>query len=127
MLEFKQTDTAAVMILTLTELVTLTDPNYLFIFKHVTTKDIVAFVKSGVDDESDYPARYNQFTIDPVLFAGQPTGEWHYQVYEQADNSNLDPFLSGGLLEEGKLYVDRDPAFSFTTYNTSTTYKAYNG
>lgn len=128
MLQFKQDNTAAIMILTLTEFVTLPAPYYLFVFTHVTTKSVVAFVKAKIDDQSNYPQRYNQFTIDAsVVFANQRTGEWHYKVYEQASSTNIDPALTGGLLEEGKLILDRATSFVYTQYDTSTSYKSYNG
>ena len=128
MLEFKQTDTEAVLILTLTELATLTAPNYLLVFTHVTTGDVVALVKLNTDDLSDFPQRYNEFQIDPSdLFDGYQTGEWYYKVYEQASASNTDPALSGAVLEDGKMILERDPAFSFTEYDQPQTFKAYNG
>jgi hypothetical protein len=128
MLQFKQNDTAAVMILTLTELVILSAPYYLFVFTHVTTKAVVAFVKSEADDESDYPERYNQFTINAAtVFVNQQPGEWHYKVYEQASAINIDPVQSGAVLEHGKLYLDRTTEFSYTQYDTATSYKTYNG
>lgn len=128
MLQFKQDDTAAVMILTLTELVSIATPYYLFVFTHVTTKDVVKFVKGEIDDESDFPQRYNQFTIDAsVVFLDQQPGEWHYKVYEQASSSNLDPALSGSILEEGKLLLDRSAEFAYTQYQQSTSFKTYNG
>lgn len=128
MLEFKQDDTAAVMILTLTELVTLSAPHYLFVFTHVTTKDVVAFVKAEIDNESDYPQRYDQFTINAsAVFAGKQPGEWHYKIYEQASAVNIDPDAAGAILEYGKLYLDRATDFSYTQYNSATTYKTYNG
>lgn len=128
MLEFKQDDTGKAIIVTLTELVSIPTPNYLFVFTHVTTKDVVAFVELFIDDESAFPDRYNQFTINPlVLFAGYQPGEWHYKIYEQADASNLDPELSGAVLEYGKMYLDRATDFAYDMYDTATTYKTYNG
>jgi hypothetical protein len=128
MLQFKQDDTAAVMILTLTELVTIAPPYYLFLFTHVETKNVVAFVKGEIDDESLYSERYNQFTINPsVVFMDKQPGEWHYKVYEQASAVNTDPALAGGILEYGKLLLDRAVDFSFTKYDSATTYKVYNG
>lgn len=128
MLEFRQNDTAVALILTLTELTTLSAPFYLFAFTHVTTKDTVAFVKSDADDESDYPQRYNQFTIDPAaIFAGANTGEWHYKVYEQTAADNLDPSLAGVILEYGKMILDRSTDFAYNIYDSPTTYSAYNG
>lgn len=128
MLQFKQDDTAAVMILTLTELVTLAAPYYLFAFTHVTTKDQVKFIKAEIDDESEYPDRYNQFTINAVtVFEDQQPGEWHYKVYEQESAVNLDPALAGIILEEGKLLLDRATEFEYSMYEGTTSYKTYNG
>lgn len=128
MLQFKQDDTAAVMILTLTEKVTLTAPYYLFVFTHVTTKDQVKFIKAEIDDESEYPDRYNQFTINAAaVFDGEQPGEWHYKVYEQESAVNLDPALAGIILEEGKLILDRATEFEYSMYEGTTSYKTYNG
>lgn len=128
MLQFKQDSTVAVMILTLSEFVTLPAPYYLFVFTHVTTKNQVKFIKSEADDESDYPDRYNQFTIDAMIeFENEQPGEWHYKVYEQEESDNLDPSDAGALLEEGKLLLDRANEFEFTMYDQSTSYKVYNG
>lgn len=128
MLVFRQNDTAAPMYLTLTEMVTISAPYFLFTFKHVTTSAEVAFVKNSADDESPYPERYNQFTIDPsVLFANQLPGEWHYEVREQASSSNVDPELSGAVIEVGKLDLERAEDFEFQQYHSDTSFKAYNG
>lgn len=128
MLQFKQDDTAAVMILTLTEKVTLATPYYLFVFTHVTTKDQVKFIKAEIDDGSDYPDRYNQFTINAAtVFDDQQPGEWHYKVYQQESAVNLDPALAGIILEEGKLLLDRATEFEYSMYEGTTSYKTYNG
>lgn len=128
MLQFRQNDTAVAIILTLTELITLPEPNFLFVFTHVTTKDKVAFVESAIDDESNYLDRYNEFTINPaVLFAGMQPGEWHYQVFEQEDAVNLDPALAGGVLEYGKMILERPTDFVYSLYDSPSTFKTYNG
>lgn len=128
MLEFKQDDTAVPLILTLTENVSLADPFYLFAFTHVITKDVVAFIKADADDESNYPQRYNQYTIDPsVLFDGFHPGEWHYKIYEQDNDTNLDPALSRSVLEYGKMILNRAQEFAYELYDSPTTFKTYNG
>lgn len=128
MLQFKESDTAIELILTLTENVTINDPYFLFVFTHVLTKNKVKFIKFVSADESDFPNRYNQFTINPsVIFLDQPIGEWHYKIYEQASSTNEDEDLTGAVLEYGKLRLDRATAFSFTKYNEATTFKTYNG
>lgn len=128
MLQFKQDDTAAELILTLTEYVTIPAPFYLFVFTHVETKVFISFVKSEEDDESDYPQRYNKFTINAAsLFENRPTGEWHYKVYQIEDGSHIDFNNLGPLLEEGKMILDRETEFQYKQYDTATTYKSYNG
>lgn len=128
MLQFDQDNTAAELILTLTEFVTIHTPYYLFVFTSVTTKDVVTMIKAEIDDESEYPNRYNKFTIDAsVAFAGQQSGEWHYKVYQQSSPTNIDPDAAGGILEYGKLILDRATQFSYTMYEQSQSFKAYNG
>lgn len=128
MIQFKQSDTAISLILTLTENVSIGDPYYLFVFTNVLTKEVVSFIKATGQDESDFKSRYNKFTINPsTVFANKSIGEWHYKVYEQVSSSNTDEESTGAVLEYGKLRLDRATAFEFTKYNEDTTYKAYNG
>jgi hypothetical protein len=128
MLQFNQSDTAATLILTLTENVSIGDPYFLFVFTHVLTKSQVKFIKATSQDESTSASRYNAFTIDPsTVFLDQPIGQWNYKVYEQASSTNTDESSSGAVLEYGKLILDRATAFEFTKYNNPTTYSAYNG
>lgn len=128
MLQFKQDDTATELILTLRENESLAIPYYLFVFTHVLSKETVAFIKTVADDQSNYKSRYNQFTINPsVIFLGKQVGEWHYKIYEQGSNSNLNPALSGAVLEYGKMILDRAVDFAFKKYDTQTSFKTYNG
>lgn len=128
MLQFKQDDTTATLILTLSELQTIPDAYYLFVFTHLTTKDVIAFVKAQTDDQSAYTDRHNDFIIEPVtLFAGFPTGQWNYVVYEQASSTNTDTTLTGDPLEYGKIILDRATDFAFAGYEPATTYKGYDG
>ena len=128
MIELNQGTTSEIIIVTLTEAVTLLEPYYLFVFTHVTTKNIITFIKSIDDDESDYPERFNQFTIDTsVVFNSQPPGEWHYTIYEQESNSNTDPVGAAGILEYGKMYLLRTTPFEFSIYDKPVTFKTYNG
>jgi hypothetical protein len=127
MLKFKISDTTAEIINTLDQNITLVNPNYLFVFTHVTTKAQVIFVKLQSDDTSLYQMRYNSFIINPsVLFAGTDPGEWHYTIYQQISSSNLNPALAQGVLEYGKLYLDRAVDYSPTVYDAPTSFKVYN-
>lgn len=126
MLQFKQDATSAELILTLSEKVSINDPYYLFVFTHVLTKSSIIFIKSEGDDDSVSQGRYNRFTINPsVVFLDQPTGEWHYKIYEQASSTNTDLSLTGAVLEYGKMRLDRATDFAFVRYNETTAYKAY--
>lgn len=128
MLQFDQDNTAAELILTLTEFVTISTPYYLFVFTNVTTKDVVTMIKAEIDDESEYPQRYNKFTINSAeVFENQLSGEWHYKVYQQSSSANTDPEAAEGILEYGKLILDRATQFSYTMYEQVQTFKAYNG
>lgn len=110
--------------LTLKEAQTLTSPNYLMRFVQRTTNDEVAFVLRSSDDVSPYPERYQKFLIDvDQRFCGQ-VGEYHYYIYEQASQSNLDPDLAGALLEQGlaRLNPAADDVYAFTAYQTANIY-----
>jgi hypothetical protein len=109
---------------TLKERQTLTSPNYLFIFTQRTTNREVAFVKTNASDTSTAKDRYNRFTFDvDQLFCGF-IGEYHYEVREQSSTSNLDPTLSGKILETGMMRLNEAPedSYEFTTYETDNTY-----
>lgn len=114
MIEFANTETSYEFILTLTELVTVNEPIYDFVFTHVLTKTQVAFSLTEADDNSDFPERYNSFTIDVTQF--EKVGEWHYVVTEQQ---------TGNVLEYGKMIITRE--FNYTQYAGSTSYTAYTG
>jgi hypothetical protein len=128
MLELHFGESSEKVIVTLNELITLTDPYYLFVFTHVVTKDVVSAIRSTAQDESLYPERYNQFDIDTdVVFLDMQPGEWHYKIYEQADDTNTDVDNTTSLVEYGKMILYPEMAYAPTKYNESTTYKVYNG
>jgi hypothetical protein len=94
--------------LTLTEKVTIANPNYLFTLTNKQSKEVVSFI--GVDS-SLYKYRYNLFLIEvkanPNLLNNEVElllgDEYDYVIRQQASNSNLDPTLSGDILEVGIL------------------------
>jgi hypothetical protein len=125
MLRFLENNTSETFVVTLTEKTTLSPVHYLFVFTHVTEKSSVSFVLST--DESLYPERFNQFTINiPVRFAGAPVGQYHYRVFEQSSAENTDP---EGLteVERGRMNLIKAEPFEFTEYNETTTFKTYAG
>lgn len=105
---------ANTIILTLNDAITLADPEYVLVIQEQHNKKKVA-CKLG-SDTSDYPARYNRFTltvqasVDPLLAQVTLKDKTHrYYVYEKADADAFD--FAGvddmdleditGLVEEG--------------------------
>lgn len=100
------------LIFTLSEKVTLTNPYYLFSFKHQVLMSSVNFIASDV---SGFPTRYNKFLITETtgtvnLTSGvvslPETGFYEYAIYEQTSSSNLDVSNTTGLLEIGMVKVE---------------------
>lgn len=127
MLVLTQGQTAEKIIVTLNEFRTLTTGYYLFVFEHITTRDIVNKIFAFADDESTYPDRYNKFEVNTsVLFSIYSHGEWTYKIYEQANGTNTNT-TGLTLLEYGILKLNPSADFSFSKYNPVTTFKQYNG
>lgn len=114
MITFNESETSVEFILTLSELVTVTNPHYRFTFTHVLTKDVVSFQLTTDDDNSEHQERYNSFTIDTTQF--NHVGEWHYVVTQIETET---------ILESGKMIILRD--FNFTMYAGATSFKSYEG
>ena len=119
--------TAEGIIVTLNEKKTISSPYYLFVFTHITTKDVVKKIINSADDESSYPERFNQFTIDTsAVFLNSKVGEWNYNVYEQESDSNTD---TDGLneVEQGIMKLQPADNFEYEQYEPTTSYKTYGG
>jgi len=91
------------MVMTLTQNSTLCDPEYLFYFVHIFSKDSVAFILPNI---SIHQTRYDEFEFIEGTGIGQIafpySGEYNYYVYEQPKGSgNLNPALSTNLVEQG--------------------------
>ena len=112
------------IVLTLSENVTLTAPIY-FLFEIISddTKESVFFT---AEDISSNVCRYNEFDITLTSGATDNTiglinlelnGYYKYNVYQQDIEFNLDPTLTSGIIENGKLYVKGDIKPVKSTYN----------
>lgn len=109
-------------VLTLTEKELLVNPNYLFVFKNRSSNQVISFVKLNATDISLHKERYNKFQIvTNNYFANQLTGQWTYEVYEQASTTNVNP--SGLNLLESGIMVLQDAQNVFSSYSTNDTYK----
>jgi hypothetical protein len=102
------------VVLTLSELVTLTgtDVYFLFRFISVDTKDDILF--TGFDSSTN-PIRYNRFTIVETGGTQNLTaatinmpvaGYWKYEAYQMTDPANLHlSGVTGGPIEYGKVFL----------------------
>ena len=110
------------LIFTLSEKVTLTNPYYLFSFKHQVLMSSVNFIASDV---SGFPTRYNKFLITETtgtvnLTSGvvslPETGFYEYTIYEQTSSSNLNVNNTTSILEIGMIKVNSDKPI-YTEYD----------
>ena len=108
--------------LTLSEKATLSNPFYLFVFQSDITKD---YTRKVIADTSTYQRRYNRFEItEGTDITFNPTGFYHYKIYEQTSSTNTDETQSTGLVEVGKLKVVGAET-THAKHVKTRTYKAY--
>lgn len=86
--------------LTLTEKVTISNPYFLFNFKHLLTDQVINVI---LTDISAYKERYNQFLITEGSTFTLLNGEYEYKVYAQTSSVNTSPDLANELVETGIL------------------------
>jgi len=111
------------MIVTVTELTTVTPVHYLFEFEHEQS-----FLKYYciLPNLSTATSRYDEFVIeDGVDVTFDYDGYYTYRIYQQTSSINLDPDLSSGLVEEGRahVYVQDSPDNTFTQNITFNIYE----
>lgn len=119
------------LIFTLSEKVTLTNPYYLFSFKHQVEMNPINFIAF---DSSLYKERYNKFlitettgttTLTSGIVSLSETGFYEYAIYEQVSSSNLDLNETGNLLEIGMVKVNSDRPVYKEYDNEPKTIKTY--
>ena len=91
--------------ITLTELVTLTNPFYLFVFINKQTNEEHKVILS---DSSTYTERYNRFNFTEPTDLTLIAGDYIYKVYEKSV-SNLTIPAEIYLLETGIMRVPYNP------------------
>ena len=115
--------------LTVAEKTTITNPNYLFVFKSDFTQKEVIFIAPYVNN-----AEYSVFTIEEAssnlnFLQGKikltPSGFWSYEVYQQTSSTNLVPTSAQGLVEVGKVQVLDTPYTDSIYQQQSTTNEVY--
>lgn len=96
------------MELSISEKVTITNPNYLFVFTSHLTFASTSCIASGTSND-----RFDEFTIietnSPNNLLGEvllsPNGTWDYEVYAQESTTNLLASEADELVEEGLVSV----------------------
>lgn len=115
-------DSTSILIVTVTELTTVSPVYYLFEFEHEQS-----FLKYYciLDNISLATERYDEFElVDGVDLNFDYDGYYTYRIYQQISSTNLDPNLSDGLVEEGRahVYVIDSPS---NEYNENITFNIY--
>jgi mRNA degradation ribonuclease J1/J2 len=93
--------------LTLSEVTTLVNPFYLFVFEGEYNTAVEPIFWAGVDT-SNWPQRYNLFTLEEGVDVTLTKGQYKYSVYESLveiivdENTNTDEL---NLIEEGRMVV----------------------
>jgi len=115
------------MLVTLTEMVTLENPYFLFVFTPLSEGAPVAVVFSPDTDVSTYKDRYNEFLIDvDEIFEGRNAQKWSYEVYQQESESNTNVALAGALIENGNMSLWAPESETFTEHSTDLIFKMHN-
>lgn len=111
------------LIFTGLELATIVNPYYLFIFTSAN-EDEVKFVGTNISTD----ARYQKINVLNAVFNTKESGTWRYEVREQISSSNLDPALSGVVVEYGFMYLHDATTIEPVEYDLQDNeFKAYNG
>lgn len=93
--------------LTLSEVTTLVDPFYLFVFEGEFNTASEPLFWAGIDT-SNYPTRYNLFTLEEGQDVEFTRGQYTYSVYESPTEVLIDQNTNTNglnLIEEGRLVV----------------------
>jgi len=111
------------LIFTGLELATIVNPYYLFIFTS-SNEDEVKFVGTNISTE----ARYQKINVLNAVFNTKESGTWRYEVREQISSTNIDPALSGVVVEYGFMYLHDATIIEPVEYDLQDNeFKAYNG
>lgn len=127
MLQIEKNTTANKWVVTLTEAVTIPNPDFIWSLTSEATGATCVFYATDI---SAATIRYNQFSIDEVgatavnLQAGQihlpDTGFWKYEVFQTGATvpHNLNLADTQGLLETGILFVKGPTSGDYQSFST---------
>lgn len=110
------------LIVTVTELTTISPVYYLFEFEHEQSFLKYYCILPNISSSTE---RFDEFQLeDGVDVTFDYDGYYTYRIYQQASSTNLDPILADGLVEEGRahVYVVDSPS---NEYNENITFNIY--
>ena len=95
---------------------TLSNPNYLFSFQHILSKEKVQFFPKNISTSTD---RYDEFEFnegaEPNGYTGDVPyeifpypGQYYYSVYEMFNTNSTNPQYAFDKLEEGRAFIEDD-------------------
>lgn len=92
------------IVLTLSEVSTLTNPYYLFVFQNEMNPESTPILFTA-PDISAYPERFNQFELDEPVDVELNKGQYSYSVYESVIPPVTIEDTTGDIIEEGRMVV----------------------
>ena len=92
------------IVLTLTEVSTLSNPYYLFVFQNEMNPESTPILFT-TPDISSYPERFNQFLLDEPVDVDLMKGQYSYSVYESLIPPTSIQDTTGVVIEEGRMVV----------------------
>lgn len=92
------------IVLTLTEVSTLSNPYYLFVFQNEMNPESTPILFT-TPDISAYPERFNQFELDEPVDVDLMKGQYSYSVYESLIPPITIQDTTGEVIEEGRMVV----------------------
>ena len=92
------------IVLTLSEVSSLTNPFYLFVFQNEMNTESTPILFATADI-SAYPERYNQFLLDEPVDVELVKGQYSYFVYESLIPPVTIEDTTGNIIEEGRMVV----------------------
>lgn len=117
-----QKNASTPLIVTVTELTTIPNPNYLFEFVHEQSFKEYRCVLTNISTSTP---RFDEFIlIDGVDVNFDYNGYYIYNIYEQQSPGNLDPINTVGLVETGRAEVI-EPQSPSNEYNSPIYFNIY--
>jgi len=96
------------IVLTLTEVTTVSSPSYLFVFTNEFDTNTGTQILFTAADTSLYPERYNLFTLVEPTDLSLVVGQYTYKIYEKSGPFTLPLSIAqttGQVIEEGRMVV----------------------